>query len=232
MTEAMISDLIEQSSFGTDGARALRRTATDTTETTGTPPVKAGQQDITTDLAIVVDAAVAGDRAATERLLALVQPLVLRYCRARIGSQERSYAVADDVAQEVCLAVFTSLSTYVDHGRPFLAFVYGVAAHKVADLHRATGRNRTDPIADPPEDPTNDAGPEQRLLRSELSSQLADLMHVLTASQREILTLRISVGLSAAETAEAVGSTPGAVRVAEHRALAHLRAAAARLDLV
>jgi RNA polymerase sigma-70 factor (ECF subfamily) len=187
---------------------------------------------VATDLAIVVDAAVAGDRAATERLLALVQPLVLRYCRARIGRQERSFAAADDVAQEVCLAVFTSLSTYVDQGRPFLAFVYGIAAHKVADAHRATGRNRTDPMADPPEEPTTDAGPEQRLLRSELSAQLTDLMQVLTASQREILTLRIVVGLSAAETAEAVGSTPGAVRVAQHRALTHLRTAAARLDLM
>jgi DNA-directed RNA polymerase specialized sigma24 family protein len=41
--------------------------------------------------------------------------------------------------------------------------------------------------------------------------------------QREILTLRIVVGLSAEETAEAVGSTPGAVRVAQHRALARLK---------
>jgi RNA polymerase sigma-70 factor (ECF subfamily) len=187
--------------------------------------------EVATDLAIVVDAAVAGDRAATDRLLALVQPLVLRYCRGRIGRQERSFAAADDVAQEVCLAVFTSLSTYVDQGRPFLAFVYGIAAHKVADAHRATGRNRIDPMAEPPEEPTNEAGPEQHLLRSELSAQLADLMQVLTQSQREILTLRIVVGLSAAETAEAVGSTPGAVRVAQHRALSHLRTAAARLDL-
>jgi RNA polymerase sigma-70 factor (ECF subfamily) len=31
------------------------------------------------------------------------------------------------------------------------------------------------------------------------------------------------VGLSAEETAEAVGSTPGAVRVAQHRALTQLR---------
>jgi RNA polymerase sigma-70 factor (ECF subfamily) len=35
--------------------------------------------------------------------------------------------------------------------------------------------------------------------------------------------LRVVVGLSAEETAEAVGSTPGAVRVAQHRALARLR---------
>jgi hypothetical protein len=33
----------------------------------------------------------------------------------------------------------------------------------------------------------------------------------------------VVVGLSAEETAEAVGSTPGAVRVAQHRALSRLR---------
>jgi RNA polymerase sigma-70 factor (ECF subfamily) len=41
--------------------------------------------------------------------------------------------------------------------------------------------------------------------------------------QREILVLRVVVGLSAEETAIAVGSTPGAVRVAQHRALNKLR---------
>ena len=45
--------------------------------------------------------------------------------------------------------------------------------------------------------------------------------------QREIVVLRVVVGLSAEETAEAVGSTPGAVRVAQHRALARLRKALA-----
>src|SRR4051812_9990936 len=41
--------------------------------------------------------------------------------------------------------------------------------------------------------------------------------------QREILVLRVVVGLAAEETALAVGSTPGAVRVAQHRAVAKLR---------
>ncbi len=36
------------------------------------------------------------------------------------------------------------------------------------------------------------------------------------------------VGLSAEETAEIVGSTPGAVRVAQHRALSQLRKAGVR----
>jgi len=35
--------------------------------------------------------------------------------------------------------------------------------------------------------------------------------------------LRIVVGLSAEETAEIVGASPGAVRVAQHRALIRLR---------
>ena len=37
--------------------------------------------------------------------------------------------------------------------------------------------------------------------------------------QREGLILRLAVGLSAEETAQAVRSTPGAVRVTQHRAL-------------
>ena len=49
------------------------------------------------------------------------------------------------------------------------------------------------------------------------------LLHTLPDKQREILILRVVVGLSAEETAEAVGSTPGAVRVAQHRALGRLR---------
>jgi RNA polymerase sigma-70 factor (ECF subfamily) len=183
------------------------------------------------DLAVVVAAAVAGERPAVERLLGYVRPLVIRYCRARVGRQERSFASADDVAQEVCLAVLTALGSYRDQGRPFLAFVYGIAAHKVADAHRAAARNRAEPVAEVPDEPELDAGPEQRAMRLEMTSQMAELLKVLPAKQREILVLRVVVGLSAEETADAVGSTPGAVRVAQHRALARLRSAAARWDL-
>lgn len=170
-----------------------------------------------------VRAAVEGDPRAIERVLASVRPLVVRYCRARVGRQERNFASADDVAQEVCLAVLTALPSYRDQGRPFLAFVYGIAAHKVADAHRAAGRNRSEPVADVPDEPETDAGPEQRALRQELTQQMNDLLQVLPDKQREIVLLRVVVGLSAEETAEAVGSTPGAVRVAQHRALARLR---------
>lgn len=172
---------------------------------------------------VLVGAAIAGDRSAMERLLASIQPLVVRYCRARVGRQERSHASADDVAQEVCLAVLTALPSYRDQGRPFLAFVYGIAAHKVADAHRAAARNRAEPVPEFPDAPELRDGPEQRAMNGELSSRMARLIGTLPTKQREILVLRVVVGLSAEETADAVGSTPGAVRVSQHRALNRLR---------
>jgi RNA polymerase sigma-70 factor, ECF subfamily len=171
-----------------------------------------------------VRAAVAGDRRAVASLLAAVRPLVVRYCRARVGSQERSSASADDVAQEVCVALLTALPTYKDHGRPFLAFVYGIAAHKVADAHRASLRNRAEPVPEVPDSPDDEqVGPEQSALRVELAQRMDELLRLLPDKQREILVLRVVVGLTADQTADVVDATPGAVRVAQHRALTRLR---------
>jgi len=171
----------------------------------------------------LVAAAMAGDRNAVGRVLTIIRPLVVRYCRARLGAPDRSSASADDVAQEVCLAVLTALPGYRVQGKPFLAFVYGIAAHKVIDAHRASARNRSEPVADVPDSVEAGDGPEQRALRVELSGEMGRLLDQLPDKQREILVLRVVVGLSAEEAAEAVGSTPGAVRVAQHRALARLR---------
>src|SRR4051812_40172967 len=44
------------------------------------------------DLSGVVTLAMAGNRQSVERLLTSIRPLVVRYCRARIGRQERSFA--------------------------------------------------------------------------------------------------------------------------------------------
>ncbi|MBJ8340016.1 MULTISPECIES: sigma-70 family RNA polymerase sigma factor [Antrihabitans] len=174
-----------------------------------------------------LDAAVAlaanGDRSALSQVLEIVRPLVVRYCRARVGSAERGQLSADDVAQEVCLAVMTALPRYQDQGRPFMAFVYGIASHKVADAHRSASRNKSDPMADVPDVISTDSGPEQHALDSEAARQMNTLLATLPEQHREILILRLVMGLSAEETATAVGSTAGAVRVAQHRALAKLK---------
>jgi RNA polymerase sigma-70 factor (ECF subfamily) len=183
----------------------------------------AGRRDTTEVPDELVAAAMTGDREAVAQLLEMIRPLVARYCRGRLGAVDRTSLSADDVAQEVCLAVLTALPNYRVQGRPFLAFVYGIAAHKVIDAHRAVSRARSEPVADVPDSIAVGAGPEQRALQGELSAQLRDLLDELPDKQREILVLRVVVGLSAEETAEIVGASPGAVRVAQHRALTRLR---------
>ena len=121
------------------------------------------------------------------------------------------------------MAVVTALPTYRRDGRPFLAFVYGIAAHKVVDAHRAAGRSKSIPVADIPETVSNDLGPEQNAVDASVAGTMAGLLATLPLNQQEILRLRVAVGLSAEETADALGMTAGAVRVAQHRALTKLR---------
>jgi RNA polymerase sigma-70 factor, ECF subfamily len=146
------------------------------------------------DLRSHLRAALEGDPRAIERLLADVRPIIARYCRARLGgthkSAGRSYAAADRVAQEACLAVLSRLVDYPGQSRPFLGFVYDIAAEMVA---RAGG---------PPSNHPLDSLP---------------------TTQRDVVILRMLVGLSTEETAEAVGMSPAGVRLTQHRALARLR---------
>jgi RNA polymerase sigma-70 factor (ECF subfamily) len=172
---------------------------------------------------MLVARAVVGDDRARDQLLTVIHPLVLKYCRARLGRQESLMGSADDVAQDVCVAVVGALPHYRLKGLSFRAFVYGIAAHKVADAFRAIGRNRTDPVADLPDEPEPGDGPEHRLLARERADRLGALLAHLTPRQRQVLVLRLGVGLSAEETAQAVRSTPGTVRVTQHRALNRLR---------
>jgi RNA polymerase sigma-70 factor (ECF subfamily) len=175
------------------------------------------------NLDAVVAAAANGDRMAAEDLLTYVRPIVVRYCRTKLGRAQRSFVAADDVAQEVCLAVFRALPSYRQLGRPFLSFVYGIAAHKVADTHRAAVRDRSQPTPDTPDASAVEEDPEWITLRRELVEQVGALLAILTPRQRDILIMRIVLGLSAKETADMVGTTADAVRVAQHRALSRLR---------
>ncbi|RKT56302.1 RNA polymerase sigma factor ShbA [Saccharothrix australiensis] len=175
------------------------------------------------ELSELVDAALAGEPRAIEQLLVRIQPLVLRYCRARVGSRERTLVSAEDIAQEVCLAVVSAVGRYRYEPASFLAFVYGIAAHKVADARRRAVRSRSEVVPELPDTPAPEDGPEQRAVNGEMIGHITQLLQQLPERQREILVLRVAVGLSAEETAAAVGSTPGAVRVAQHRALARMR---------
>ena len=171
----------------------------------------------------LVDRAVGGEPAAIELLIGRIHPVVVRYCRSRMSARPQFLATADDIAQEVCMAVLAALPTFRREGKPFLAFVYGIASHKVADAHRAAARVRSLPVAQVPDLPSTERGPEQFVVASSTAEMVDELLGHLPSSQQEIIRLRVVAGLTAEETADALGMTAGAVRVAQHRALAKLR---------
>jgi RNA polymerase sigma-70 factor (ECF subfamily) len=175
------------------------------------------------DLQELSSRAVRGDAAATERLLRIVHRMVRRYCRARLARFPGADHTADDVAQEVCIAVLSALARYRDEGRPFEAFVYRIAANKVADAQRAFYRAAT-PYAELPDGPDGADGPEELVDRAADVQQARNLLSTLPEQLQELLTLRVAVGMSAEETGRALGMTAGAVRVAQHRAMQRLRA--------
>lgn len=166
-----------------------------------------------------------GHPGAIESLLEQIRPMVLRYCRARLGQISGHYDIADDVAQEVCIAVLSALPRYRDMGRPFASFVFGIASHKVADAMRNAARLAI-PTEALPDGPDGRPGPEETVVADLDAERARALLARLPPHQRELIVLRVLTGLSAEETGSALGMSPGAVRVAQHRALARLRAIA------
>ncbi|MCX5042558.1 RNA polymerase sigma factor ShbA [Aldersonia sp. NBC_00410] len=176
--------------------------------------------------------AVAGDEEAVTQIVRLVHPLMVRHCASRLRNRDDLHVTADDVAQEICMAAVAAIPRYQDRGRSFLAFVYGIAANKIADARR---RSRIHPLCivdDVPERESVEPGPEELALHSERSLATGELMKVLAPNHREVLMMRIVLGWSAAETAEAIGTSAGVVRVMQHRALNRLRAELGRKPVV
>jgi RNA polymerase sigma-70 factor (ECF subfamily) len=175
--------------------------------------------------------AVDGQPAAIDTLLRQIRPMVVRYCRARLSRMTGYYQVADDVAQEVCIAVLSALPRYQDMGRPFASFVFGIASHKVADAVRNASRLAI-PTEDLPDGPDDRPGPEETVVAYIEAERVRSLLARLPLHQRELLVLRVLTGLSAEETGRALGMSAGAVRVAQHRAIARLREMAAAEEFI
>lgn len=142
-----------------------------------------------------VAAALDGDPLALRVVMAGVRPAVSRYCRARLGVGDRASAVAADVCREV----ERELHSRPRSGLQIHAFVHAIVITAVDG-------------AEP--DPAGIAASG-----SGMTATLTQLAHW----DREVLVLRVAVGLTVCETAAALGSSSAAVRLAQHRALDRLR---------
>ncbi len=172
------------------------------------------------DHELVADAQ-AGNVQALDRLIAGVRPAVLRYCRSRLATYAGGVDAADDVAQETCIAVVRVLPSYRRQGPPFAAFVYAIAANKIADMQRRFSRSAL-LIEEFPDQVEPSPTPEDRAIATFDVRAANQLLALLPERMREVLLLR-AAGVQAAAIGERLGMSANAVRVAQHRASARLR---------
>lgn len=162
-----------------------------------------------------------GCPSAMENLLTEVLPMISHYCRSRLSSFAGGRDTADDVVQETLFSIFRALPRYVDRGVPFAAWVYGIAAHKVADAQRGVLGGAT-PVSELPDGADSTPGPEDHLVSRADSDELYGLLDQLPDRTREVLLLRAQ-GMSAEKAGAQLGLSAGSVRVTYHRGVAKLR---------
>ena len=126
--------------------------------------------------------------------------------------------------------VLRALPRYRDQGVPFSAFVYGIAAHKVADAQRAAVRGTRRRAADRrrcPTSPTRRPAPSSRPLATDQARRLVRAARPAPRHRSgRSWCCGSRSGSPPRRSATSLGMTAAAVRVAQSRALARLRALA------
>ena len=74
-----------------------------------------------------------------------------------------------------------------------------------------------------PDGPALERGPEERVVAGEVGAEVRHAFARLDPDDRELLELRVQGGLTSEEVGSLLGKQPGAVRMAQARALGRLR---------
>jgi RNA polymerase sigma-70 factor (ECF subfamily) len=164
------------------------------------------RDEATHERALVARAA-DGDADAFEELYRTHVEGVARHVRSRLGSAD------EDVVAEVFVRAWSGIASYRELGRPFGAWLFGIARHVIADDFRR--RSRTVPVAETPERAVEPMIAELLALR-EAIDRLPD-------DQRQAVELRYLVGLTNEEVAAAMGTSAAAVNTKRWRGLSALR---------
>lgn len=161
-------------------------------------------------------AAQQGDEAAFVQLFRTVQPRLLRYLSVVAGP------LAEDVAADTWVSVVRDLAHFTgDDPAGFRAWVLSIARRRWVDEVRRRARRPEVPTADLPDTATA-ADVAEQVAETDQAARIMTLVQGLPPDQAEVIALRVVMGLDVTATAEAVGKTPGAVRVLAHRGLRRL----------
>ncbi len=141
---------------------------------------------------------------------------VYRYLLVRVGN----VADAEDLTSQTFLVAMENLDKYRGE-RPFLAWLFGIARHKVADKYRKQKpelflETAVD-VVDPQEDPDD-------LVNQKLQIEaVAQKLQMLSPDRAEVITLRLFGGLDIPEIAHLMQKQEPAVRMLLHRGLQDLQ---------
>jgi RNA polymerase sigma-70 factor, ECF subfamily len=139
---------------------------------------------------------------------------VYRYLYRRLGNVHE----AEDIAAQVFTEALEGLvAGRYQEGGCFSAWLFTIAAHKLADFYRTRSPLELD---DPP---SAETGLQAEVEKNDDWQRLAKLITHLEEEKQELLRLRFSAGLSFAEIAMLAGRNEAAVKMAIYRSLAWLR---------
>jgi RNA polymerase sigma-70 factor (ECF subfamily) len=166
-----------------------------------------------------VDRARMGDQSALADLYDWYMPRVYRYAVARVGN----VAEAEDLTEEVFLKMLGAIGGFRWRDVPFSSWLFRIAHNHIATHFRRSAQRGgptselTEDMIDVRESPSSVV--EERITLEEVR-RAAEL---LPEAQRDVITLRFAVGLSIAETAQALGKREGNVKALQHKAVAKLQ---------
>jgi RNA polymerase sigma-70 factor, ECF subfamily len=168
----------------------------------------------TSEIAALVARAKAADHDAWEKLYRSAYQQLLTYASRRLDPEPARDAVAETMARAVA-----GIDRFQLNGVGFDGWLFGILRHVVADTQRATHKERERVRS---EAPVAQAGPLDALIDGEEAAALREALSTLDPADQEILELRVVARLNSDEVAAVLGKRPGAVRMAQARALKRL----------
>ncbi len=168
------------------------------------------------DIAETVTHAQRGDRNAVATLYQIHAQLIFRYIVIRVPTT----VDAEDLTAEVFVSMVKGLPSYQQTGAPFESWLYRIAASKVADFYRQTGRRPQTELSDTLYD--SEASPEEQVLQKQTLDQLRNVLQQLPEDYQTILILRFVERKSHEEAAVILDKTVSAVKNLQYRALLRL----------
>lgn len=171
----------------------------------------------------------AGDREATDALIARYLPRLRRWAAGRLPIWARDMADTDDLVQDAVIRTFARIDQFEVRGEGALqAYLRQAIGNRIRDeLRRVNHRAPVERLDQRLED--RSASPFEHAVGTEMAQRYEEALASLTAADREAIIARVEFGGTYEEVAVALGKpTAEAARTAVGRALVRLAEAMGR----